>query len=83
MTHIEESDSPLITLLRAAIDDGKLKPANPVFMSTQFHYRLKGFGFWHQLIGYAPTPSEEEHEQIIESAADVLLNHYVNMRNSF
>lgn len=76
MSQLESGDTSLIVFLRAAIEDGKLKPTDPLFMSTQLHYLLKGFGFWYQMIGYAPIPSKKERQEIIQSAVDMFLTHY-------
>jgi TetR/AcrR family transcriptional regulator of autoinduction and epiphytic fitness len=62
--------------IRAAQEDGKLKPADPECASTLLQGMLKTFAFWPQLaMGQAPLP-ESEQEMVVQTAVDMFLAYF-------
>jgi TetR/AcrR family transcriptional regulator of autoinduction and epiphytic fitness len=61
-----------------AMADGRLKKADPVFVSYQLQCLIKGFAFWPQLTMGQPALTRTEQAQVAESAVDMFLAHYAS-----
>jgi TetR/AcrR family transcriptional regulator, regulator of autoinduction and epiphytic fitness len=71
-----EREEDLTVWIRAAAADGRLKTPDPVFASQQLQGLVKAFAFWPQVtMGQRPL-SQDEQQQVAESAADMFLARY-------
>ncbi|GFM76100.1 MULTISPECIES: TetR/AcrR family transcriptional regulator [Pseudomonas] len=76
MTRINEREETFTTWIRAAQNDGRLKPTDPGFAASQMHALLKSFAFWPQLTLNADILTPEKQDEVIESALDLFLGWY-------
>ena len=76
VTRLGEREEGLSLWIRAALNDGRLKPLAPEFAAQQLHGLLKSFAFWPQItLGQPPLPPTEQ-VTVIESALDMFLACY-------
>jgi TetR/AcrR family transcriptional regulator of autoinduction and epiphytic fitness len=76
VTRLGEREEGLSLWIRAALNDGRLKPLAPEFAAHQLHGLLKSFAFWPQItLSQPPLPATEQ-VAVIESALDMFLACY-------
>lgn len=71
-----EREEDLTVWIRAAVADGRLKTADPLFASQQLQGLVKAFAFWPQVTMGQPPLGNAEQKQVAESAADMFLARY-------
>ncbi|HSI57618.1 MAG TPA: TetR/AcrR family transcriptional regulator [Ideonella sp.] len=71
-----DREEGLTTWIRAAMADGRLKPADPVFAGNQLHGLVKAFAFWPQITMGQPPLSGAAQEQVVVSAVAMFLGCY-------
>ncbi len=62
--------------LKAAVDDGRLKPMDVAFAVKQLHNLVKGSCYWPQLLGYEPELAAQEKERLADETVAMFLSHY-------
>ncbi|MDJ0748223.1 MAG: TetR/AcrR family transcriptional regulator [Woeseiaceae bacterium] len=62
--------------LKAAIDDGRLKPMDLSLAVKQLHNLVKGSCYWPQLLGYEPELNTEEKKRLADETVALFLSHY-------
>ncbi|WNW14185.1 TetR/AcrR family transcriptional regulator [Pseudomonas sp. DTU_2021_1001937_2_SI_NGA_ILE_001] len=76
VNRLNEREEAFTVWIRAAQQDGRLKPLDPEFAATQIHALLKSFAFWPQVTLNAELLSAEKQHQVVESALDLFLGWY-------
>ena len=76
VARLGEREEGLTKWIRAALDDGRLKPLAPEFAAHQIHGLLKAFAFWPQVSQGQPALPPTEQVAVIESALDMFLACY-------
>ena len=71
-----EKDSGVTNWIRAAQQDGRLKPADLQFASHLLQGQLKTFAFWPQVTLGQPELDAAMQRQIVETAVDMFLAYY-------
>ena len=62
--------------LKAAVDDGRLRPMDISLAVKQLHNLVKGSCYWPQLLGYEPDLSTEEKKRLTDETVAMFLSHY-------
>jgi len=62
--------------LRAAAEDGKLKPLDTSLAVKQLHSLIKGSCYYLQLLGIAPELDEDEKAKLVRDTVELFLSHY-------
>ena len=76
LARIGKREEAFTAWMRAAQQDGKLKPADPEFAAHLLQGQLKLFAFWPQLaMGQAPLPVAEQ-TMIVQTAVDMFLAYF-------
>ena len=76
IARIGKREEGVATWIRAAQQDGKLKPADPEFAAQLLQGQLKLFAFWPQLaMGQAPLPDAEQ-AMIAQTAVEMFLAYF-------
>jgi TetR/AcrR family transcriptional regulator of autoinduction and epiphytic fitness len=76
VARMSEREEGLTVWIRAALADGRLKPAEPEFAAQQIHGMLKSFAFWPQISMGVPALSSDKQTVVAESALDMFLACY-------
>lgn len=71
-----EKDTGVSGWVRAAQEDGRLKPVEPAFASHLLQGQLKAFAFWPQVTLGQPIIDHATQQQVIDAAVDTFLAHY-------
>lgn len=71
-----DKEEGVTAFLRAAQQDGKLKPGDPLFLSHLLQGQLKTFAFWPQVAMGQPPLDEAQQELTVRSAVEMFLNSY-------
>ncbi len=70
------SKGPTFHWIEAAQRDGKLKDIDPEFMAYQVSGLVESFCFWPQIVFNRPVPTNEEIDNIVDSAVSIFINTY-------
>jgi TetR/AcrR family transcriptional regulator of autoinduction and epiphytic fitness len=73
---MSEREEGVVSWIRAAQLDGKLKAADAVFAAHLLQGQLKSFAFWPQITMGKPAIAEAMQQQIIETAVDMFLAYF-------
>ncbi len=73
---MSEREEGVVSWIRAAQLDGKLKAADPLFAAHLLQGQLKSFAFWPQITMGKPAIAEAMQQQIIETAVDMFLAYF-------
>lgn len=76
VNRLGEREEGLVTWIRAAQADDKLKAADPCFIAHQVQALLKEFAFWPQVTWGQPPLSPAMRRSVVESALDMFLACY-------
>lgn len=76
LEELHQRDKGIVTFIRAAIDDGALKPVDPEIAGHQFLGLIKTFAFWPQIMMDQPVLDTEAAEVVVTSALEVFLAAY-------
>lgn len=76
LAKLSVAESGLIVWLKAAQEDGRLKPLDYEMASTQFIGLIKSFAFWPQVITQAPQLDDAATKAIVESSVSMFLKQY-------
>ncbi|MCG8370896.1 MAG: TetR/AcrR family transcriptional regulator [Proteobacteria bacterium] len=73
---LQNEDTALHHWLKAAVDDGRLRPMDADFAVRQLHNLVKGSCYWPQLIGLEPEPDETKKQVLIDETVALFLSRY-------
>ncbi|MGL5996375.1 MAG: TetR/AcrR family transcriptional regulator [Pseudomonas proteolytica] len=76
VNRLSEREEGFTLWVRAAQEDGRLKPVDPCFAAHQVQSLLKAFAFWPQITLGQPTLDAATQANVIESAMDLFLAGY-------
>ncbi|PRC93843.1 TetR/AcrR family transcriptional regulator [Solimicrobium silvestre] len=76
IARLGEREENITLWIRSALADGKLKPLDPLFASSQLQGLLKASAFWPQVAMGQPVISAEKQRQIIDGAVHMFLACY-------
>jgi len=62
--------------IRAAQDDGRLKPGDPAFAATLLQGQIKTFAFWPQIAMSAPILTQAQQDTVLDAAVSMFLAHF-------
>ncbi len=62
--------------IRAAQQDGKLKPGDPVFAATLLQGQIKAMAFWPQVAMGAPPLAPELQAPVVDAAVSMFLAYF-------
>ncbi|QPF75580.1 TetR/AcrR family transcriptional regulator [Roseateles sp. DAIF2] len=73
---LAEKEAGLANWLRAAQQDGRLRPLDPQYATQQLQGLLKAFAFWPQLAMGQPPLDLARQRQVLEDSVDMFLSFY-------
>lgn len=80
MDRLGNKEEAITIWVRAAMKDGALKKADPVFAAHQLQGLVKSFAFWPQIVMGQPVLSPAEQEKLIKATVDMFLGYYGKSR---
>lgn len=76
LARLGELEEGVTRWIRAAQDDGRLKPGDPAFAATLLQGQVKTFAFWPQIaMGAAPLVQAEQ-DRVIDAAISMFLSYF-------
>jgi len=72
----EDGDAGLAAWIRAAQQDGRLRPADALFAAHQLQALLKGMAFWPQLAMGQRGLTADEQTRLLDDSVDMFLSFY-------
>jgi TetR/AcrR family transcriptional regulator of autoinduction and epiphytic fitness len=76
VARLNEREQGVTAWIRAAQQDGKLKPCDPLFASHMLQGQLKAFAFWPQVtLGQAPL-AQVQQQPLLDATADMFLAYF-------
>jgi len=76
LARLGELEEGVTRWIRAAQDDGRLKPGDPTFAATLLQGQVKTFAFWPQIAMGAAPLAEAEQERVIDAAIAMFLAYF-------
>ena len=76
IARINEREEGMVTWIRAAQADGKLKAGDPLFAATLLQGQLKALAFWPQVTMGAPPLAPELAPALVEAAVEMFLAYF-------
>jgi TetR/AcrR family transcriptional regulator of autoinduction and epiphytic fitness len=76
LERLGEKESGMLTWIRAAQKDGRLKPGDAALAAQQLESLVKGTAFWPQVAMGQPKLSPKAQRQVAAAAVDLFLSHY-------
>ena len=76
LARLGELEEGVTRWIRAAQDDGRLKPGDPAFAATLLQGQVKTFAFWPQIAMGAPPLTPQEQERVIDAAVSMFLSYF-------
>lgn len=73
---LADKEEGVTAWVRAALEDGKLKPLDPAFASHLLQGQLKMFAFWPQVTMGQPPLDQAAEAAVVATAVDMFLNYY-------
>ncbi|MBT9502905.1 MAG: TetR/AcrR family transcriptional regulator [Burkholderiaceae bacterium] len=74
----EDGDAGLAAWIRAAQQDGRLRPSDALFAAHQLQALLKGSAFWPQLAMGQPALTATEQARLLNDSVDMFLGFYAS-----
>lgn len=78
LSRFDKTETALYKWLESAINNGRLKPVDPLFAINQLHSLIKGNCFWPQLLQVEAIPSPAERQHLADESSAMFLNYYQN-----
>jgi TetR/AcrR family transcriptional regulator of autoinduction and epiphytic fitness len=76
VARLNEKDEGVANWIRAAQQDGKLKPADPQFAATLLQSPVKTFAFWPQVTLDLPLLDAAMQQKVLDTAVDMFLAYF-------
>jgi TetR/AcrR family transcriptional regulator, regulator of autoinduction and epiphytic fitness len=76
LCRLGEREEGVTAWIRAAQEDGRLKPGDPAFAATLLQGQVKTFAFWPQIAMGAAPLSPQEQDRVIEAAVSMFLSYF-------
>lgn len=76
LARLGDREAGLVTWMRAAVADGRLKTKDPVFAATQLEALVKGFAFWPQIAMGQPPLTRARQKQVADGTVEMFLARY-------
>lgn len=76
LARLGELEEGVTRWIRAAQDDGRLKPGDPAFAATLLQGQVKTFAFWPQIAMGAAPLTQVEQERVIDVAVSMFLSYF-------
>ena len=76
VARLGEKEGGMLGWIRAAQQDGRLKPGDAAFAAQQLQGLVKGFAFWPQVTMGQPKLAPRAQRQVAAAAVDLFLSHY-------
>lgn len=76
LARLGELEEGVTRWIRAAQDDGRLKPGDPAFAATLLQGQVKTFAFWPQIAMGAAPLAKAEQERVIDAAISMFLAYF-------
>ena len=76
LQRLAQKENALLTWVRAAQKDGRLKPADPLQVVQQMESLVKGSAFWPQVTMGQPRLGEQAQKQLAADTAELVLSRY-------
>lgn len=76
LARLAQKENALLTWVRSAQQDGRLKPADAVQVVQQLESLVKGAAFWPQVAMGQPRLGPGAQKQLAATAAELVLSHY-------
>ncbi|WP_159917933.1 TetR/AcrR family transcriptional regulator [Pantoea sp. 18069] len=76
LARLAQKESALLTWVRAAQKDGRLKPADPLQIVQQMESLVKGSAFWPQVTMGQPRLGNQAQKQLATDTAELVLSRY-------
>jgi TetR/AcrR family transcriptional regulator of autoinduction and epiphytic fitness len=76
LARLGEMEEGVTRWIRAAQDDGRLKPGDPAFAATLLQGQVKTFAFWPQIAMGAAPLAQVEQERVIDAAVSMFLSYF-------
>jgi TetR/AcrR family transcriptional regulator of autoinduction and epiphytic fitness len=76
LARLGELEEGVTRWIRAAQDDGRLKPGDPAFAATLLQGQVKTFAFWPQIAMGAAPLTQVEQERVIDAAVSMFLSYF-------
>ena len=76
LARLGELEEGVTRWIRAAQDDGRLKPGDPAFAATLLQGQVKTFAFWPQIAMGAAPLAQVEQERVIDAAVSMFLSYF-------
>ncbi|CAB3631252.1 hypothetical protein LMG3431_01287 [Achromobacter pestifer] len=76
MARLGDKEEGVVLWVRAAVADGRLNAADPMFAAQQLQGLVKSFALWPQLAIGQPPLTDAQQTQVVEAAVDMFLGYY-------
>lgn len=76
LARLGELEEGVTRWIRAAQDDGRLKPGDPAFAATLLQGQVKTFAFWPQIAMGAAPLAQVEQDRVIDAAVSMFLSYF-------
>lgn len=76
LLRLVQKENALLTWVRAAQNDGRLKPADPLQVVQQMESLVKGSAFWPQVTLGQPRLESQAQKQLAADTAELILGRY-------
>lgn len=76
LARLGEREEGVTAWVRAAQEDGRLKPGDPAFAATVLQGQIKTFAFWPQVAMGAAPLSVDEQARVIDTAVSMFLSYF-------
>jgi TetR/AcrR family transcriptional regulator of autoinduction and epiphytic fitness len=76
VNRLGEKESSLLSWIKAAQKDGRLKSGDAILAAQQLESLVKGAAFWPQVAMGQPKLSTREQRKIAKATVDLFLSHY-------
>jgi len=76
LVRLGEREEGVTAWIRAAQEDGRIKPGDPAFAAAMLQGQVKTFAFWPQIAMGAAPLSIDEQAHVIDTAVSMFLAHF-------
>jgi TetR/AcrR family transcriptional regulator of autoinduction and epiphytic fitness len=76
VARLGDKEEAITAWVRAAMQDGRLKKADPIFAAHQLQGLVKSFAFWPQIVMGQATLSKGEQDKLVKATVEMFLGYY-------